>query len=106
MHEYGKKVISDSIKDINIFGINGNSNPSPAHLTKLLNISQNFKKYALYHEVVETDILVSLSLINSRRFVQAAELLKRVSNFYIEKYNSNKSSIDMNRSERSWIKDF
>ena len=50
-------------------------------------------------------MLTGLSLISARRFVQASELLRKVSKFYVEKYSSSRSAIDYNRTERSWIKD-
>ena len=33
-------------------------------------------------------------------------MLKKVSKFYLEKYITSKSSMDLNRSEKSWVKDF
>ena len=93
------------LTDINLYGIAVNCNPSSVLLTKLLNISQSFKKYNMMHEAAETDMLTALSLISARRFVQASELLRKVSKFYVEKYSSSRSAIDYNRTERSWIKD-
>ena len=93
------------LTDINLYGIAVNCNPSPVLLTKLLNISQSFKKYNMMHEAAETDMLTALSLISARRFVQASELLRKVSKFYVEKYSSSRSAIDYNHTERSWIKD-
>ena len=100
-----EKLVSDTISDVNIYGIMVNSNPSPTLLTKLLNISQSFKKYGMFHEAAETNLLTALSLISARRFVQASELLRKVSNFYIEKYNTSRTTVDFNKTEKSWIRD-
>jgi hypothetical protein len=43
-------MIIENIKDINIYGIKINSNPSSILLTKLLNISEWFKKYNMMQE--------------------------------------------------------
>lgn len=47
-------------------------NTSASELIPLLNISQAFKFSNREDEAAETDILVSLSLISARRFVQAS----------------------------------
>lgn len=47
-------------------------NTAASELVNLLNISQSFKHLNRFDEAAETDILVSLSLISARRFVQAA----------------------------------
>jgi hypothetical protein len=49
-----------------------NMNTSASELVPLLNISQSFKQSKRLEEVAEVDILVSLSLISARRFVQAS----------------------------------
>ena len=100
-----QSIISENISDINIYGITVNSNPSPVLLTKLLNISLSFKKFKMNHEAAETDLLTALSLISARRFVQAAELLRKVSKFYVDKYGSSRTVMDFSRTERSWIRD-
>lgn len=46
-----------------------------------------------------------MSLISARRFVQAAELLKKVSRFYVDKYVTNKSNMELTRIDRSWIRE-
>ena len=71
----------------------------------LLNISQAFKHSSRFDEAAETVILVSLSLISARRFVQASECLRTVSKFYLDKYNSSKSSMDFTRIDKSWVKE-
>jgi len=47
-------------------------NTSASELVPLLNISQAFKQSKRLDEAAEVDILVSLSLISARRFVQAS----------------------------------
>lgn len=58
-------------------------NTSAESLVPLLNISQSFKHSHHFDEAAEADILVSLTLISARRFVQAAECLRAVSKFYL-----------------------
>lgn len=48
-------------------------------------------------------MLTALSLISARRFVQASELLRKISQFYVGKYGSSRIAVDFNRTERSWI---
>lgn len=67
------------ITEINVYGCTANCNPSPILLTSLLNICESFNKIQLMQEAAETYFLVALSLVNSRRFVQAAETLRKVS---------------------------
>jgi hypothetical protein len=64
-----------------------------SQLTKLLNVSQSFKKCGRDEESAETDILVAMSLINARRFIQASELLRKASNYFTLKYVKNKSNL-------------
>lgn len=54
----------------------------------------------------ETDILVALSLINARRFVLAAQMLRKTSKFYVDKYANSKNIMDLNRTsiDRTCIK--
>jgi hypothetical protein len=80
-------------------------NTSASELVTLLNISQSFKQSKRLDEATEVDILVSLSLISARRFVQASELLKKVSRFYVDKYVASKSSMEFSKIDRSWIKE-
>lgn len=82
-----------------------NMNTSASELVPLLNISQAFKQSKRLEEAAEVDILVSLSLISARRFVQASELLKKVSKFYVDKYVASKSSMEFSKIDRSWIKE-
>lgn len=37
--------------------------------------------------------------------MQASELLKKVSRFYVDKYITSKSSMEFSKIDRSWIKD-
>jgi hypothetical protein len=66
------KILSFVIKSINIYGFTHHSSPLASQLTKLLNVSQSFKKCGRDEESAETDILVAMSLINARRFIQAS----------------------------------
>lgn len=98
-------MIQHTIKAISVCGYHLSMNTAASELVPLLNISQAFKHSSRLDEAAETDILVSLSLISARRFVQAAECLRRVSKFYVEKYISSKSSMDFSRIDKSWIKE-
>lgn len=99
------RVITHAIKAINICGYYLSMNTSASELVPLLNISQAFKQCRRLDEAAEVDILVSLSLISARRFVQASELLKKASRFYVDKYVASKSSMEMSRLDRSWIRE-
>ena len=74
-------------------------------LVTLLNVSQAFKHSRRLDEAAEADILVALSLISARRFVQAAEALRAASQFYLQKYISSKTSMDFSRLDKSWVRD-
>jgi hypothetical protein len=102
--ENAAKIIAHTIKAVSICGYYLNMNTSASELVSLLNISQSFKQSKRLDEAAEVDILVSLSLISARRFVQASELLKKVSRFYVEKYITSKSSMEFSKIDRSWIK--
>ena len=65
-------MIHHTFKTINICGYHLTMNTAASELVNLLNISQSFKHLNRFDEAAETDILVSLSLISARRFVQAA----------------------------------
>jgi hypothetical protein len=54
-------------------------------MVPLLNISHIFKKNNREVNQAEADILLGLSLLSSRRFIQAAEIFKKVAAFYAEK---------------------
>ena len=77
------KIIQYTIRAINICGYQLSTNTAASELVPLLNISQAFKHSSRFDEAAETDILVSLSLMSARRFVQAAESLRNASKFYL-----------------------
>ena len=56
----------------------------------LLNIANIFRKENRIEEAIETEILFGLSLINARRFLQAAEVLRKISLYFINQNESNK----------------
>lgn len=59
----------------------------------LMNISTLFNKNKRIDECMETNILVGLSLINARRFLQSSELLKKTSEYFYKIYeNSSKNN--------------
>lgn len=66
------KMITHAVRAINVCGYYLNMNTSASELVPLLNISQSFKQSKRLDEAAEVDILVSLSLISARRFVQAS----------------------------------
>lgn len=48
--------------------------------------------------------MLSLSLINARRFIQASELLRKTTNYFVARYNSSRSYLEAGKYERSWTK--
>ena len=52
-------------------------------MVPLLNISNVFKRNKLFDEGVETDIILGITLMNARRFLQSAEILRKASQFFI-----------------------
>ena len=58
----------------------------------LLNIANIFRKHNRIDETIETEILFGLSLINARRYLQAAEVLRKVSCYFVSKNGSSKSN--------------
>lgn len=99
------RAVNHVIRAINICGYQLNVNPSAAELVPLLNVAQSFRQAGRLEEAAEADILASLSLMAARRFIQASEILRRVSRFYAEKYASNKSAMEFSRIDRSWIRE-
>lgn len=69
-----------------IFGYSLYASPPASQVVSLLNICNSFRKHKKAEELVETEILLSYSLINARRFLQAAELLRKSSNFFVAQY--------------------
>ena len=65
-------MIHHTFKAINICGYQLTMNTAASELVPLLNISQAFKHSNRFDEAAEADLLVSMSLISARRFVQAA----------------------------------
>jgi hypothetical protein len=98
------RMIRHTFRTINICGYSLCANTAASELVPLLNISQAFKHANRFEEAAETDILVSLSLIGARRFLQAAESLRATSKFYVEKYLTSKSSMDFSRIDKSWVR--
>lgn len=82
-----------------------NVSPSAPDLIPLLNISQSFKLAYRYHEAAETDVFTSLALIAARRFVQAAEMLRQVSNFYLNSYNPPNNYLNFSKLEKTFNKE-
>ncbi|CAD8156743.1 unnamed protein product [Paramecium octaurelia] len=70
---------------IQVYGYQLYQSPAANQMVALLNISHIFKKNNREINQAEADILLGLSLLSSRRFVQAAEIFKKVANFYAEK---------------------
>lgn len=99
------KMIKHTIKEINICGYHLNMSPSAPDLIPLLNISQSFKLAHRYHEAAETDVFTSLALIAARRFVQAAEMLRQVSNFYLNSYHPPSNFLDFSKLEKTFQKE-
>lgn len=99
------KIIKHTIKEINICGYHLNVSPSAPDLIPLLNISQSFKLAYRYHEAAETDVFTSLALIAARRFVQAAEMLRQVSNFYLNSYQPPNNYLDFSKLEKTFNKE-
>ena len=59
----------------------------------LLNVSNILHKTDQLEDAIECEILLGLSLINARRFLQAAEILRRVSDYYVERIFTSKHPI-------------
>lgn len=72
---------------VQIYGYSLYSSPPASHVVSLLNISNIFRKNNKTEELIETEILLSFSLINARRFVQAAELLRKNSNLFVAQHD-------------------
>jgi len=51
----------------------------------LLNITNILRKASRNDEAIESEILFGLALINARRFLQAAEILRKVSDYFVSK---------------------
>lgn len=52
----------------------------------LLNITNILKKSPRQEQAIESEIQFGLALINSRRFLQAAEILRKISNYFVNKH--------------------
>jgi hypothetical protein len=56
-------------------------------MVSILNASHFLKKHQQEMSAADSDILLGLCLISSRRFLQAAEIFKKVAIFYAQKAN-------------------
>ena len=56
----------------------------------MLNIANALKKHNLHDDAVEAEILLGLSLINARRFLQATEIFRKISDFFVKKHEESK----------------
>jgi hypothetical protein len=54
-------------------------------VVNLLNLMNFFQKAKKEEEKIQTEILLGLSLINARRFLQSAEIFQNISRHYLKK---------------------
>ena len=79
------KAFQNSFTLIQLHGFNLNSSPTSSQVIPLLNISEVFSRKGRFEEAMETNILLGLALINARRFLQAAEVLRKASAYFYSK---------------------
>ena len=78
-----------------ILGFCLNSSPLSSQVIPLLNITELFAKNHKNDESNETSILLGLSLINARRFLQAAEVLRKASMYFSERKMGKSAKIQL-----------
>lgn len=71
---WATQVFLDNYCEIAIIGYSLNVSPQASQVVPLLNIASYLKSFP---EGVDTDYLAGLALMNARRFIQAAELIRR-----------------------------
>lgn len=79
------RLFQQNFQNICIQGFHLNSSPNASSVIPLLNISELFSKNLKTEEAMETNILLGLALINARRFLQAAEVLRKAAAFFQKK---------------------
>jgi len=85
-----KAFFSNCFSSLQIFGYSLYSSPTSSQVMPLLNITNCLKKFQRHEEAVESEILFGLALINARRFLQAAEILRRVSDYFATRHDQKK----------------
>lgn len=73
MH-WATQAFIDSYLEIAVVGYSLNVSPQASQVVPLLNVASYLKNYS---EGVDADYLAGLALMNARRFIQAAELIRR-----------------------------
>ena len=71
--------------NVQVHGFGLNVSPNASSVIPLLNIAELFNKHKRAEDLHETNILLGLSLINARRFLQAAEVLRKSALFFQKK---------------------
>jgi hypothetical protein len=57
-----------------------------------MNISNLFQKNNKQDEAIEADIILGYALISCRKFLQASEIFRRSSNYFIKKFEAIKQT--------------
>ena len=71
---WATQLFQDNYCEMLIVGYSLNSSPQSSQVVPLLNVASYLKNYP---ESVDADYLAGLALMNARRFIQAAELIRR-----------------------------
>ncbi|KAL4506991.1 hypothetical protein ABPG72_001412 [Tetrahymena utriculariae] len=83
------KICFDTIK---IYGYQLNVSPLASQCLSLLNISHILRKSGRVDDAIECEILLGLSMLSSRKYIQASEILKKCSQHFIQKYKQTNQS--------------
>jgi len=73
-------------KSIRVYGFSLNVSPTANQGLSLLNISHVMRKSGRVDEAIETEILLGLSMLSQRKYIQASEILKKCSKHFLLQY--------------------
>lgn len=73
-------------KSIRVYGFSLNISPTANQGLSLLNISHVMRKSGRVDEAIETEILLGLSMLSQRKYIQASEILKKCSKHFLLQY--------------------